>query len=92
MNTQSDNIGDLAAALAKAQAEVGTDNPFFQLTMIGRMDSISVWRKSITSTITSLKRLARFTMSEKGLGKDTLFSSGVVNYGMRSIESMVVML
>ena len=35
MNTQSENIGDLAAALAKAQAEVGTvhkdsANPFFR--------------------------------------------------------------
>lgn len=35
MNTQSENIGDLAAALAKAQAEVGTvtkdsANPFFK--------------------------------------------------------------
>jgi hypothetical protein len=35
MNTQSENIGDLAAALAKAQAEVGTvqkdaSNPFFK--------------------------------------------------------------
>lgn len=92
MNTQSENIGDLAAALAKAQAEVGTDNPFFQLTMVGRMDLFSVWRKSIISTITSLKGLARFTMSGKGLEKDTLPLSGVVNYGIRSIGSMAAML
>ena len=35
MNTQSDNINELAAALAKAQAEIGTvhkdqDNPYFK--------------------------------------------------------------
>ncbi len=92
MNTQSENIGDLAAALAKAQAEVGTDNPIFQLTMIGRMDSISVWRKSITSIITSLKKLARFTMLGKDLEKDTLSLNGAVNYGMHSTGSMAAML
>lgn len=88
MNTQSENIAELAIALSKAQAE----NLFFYLTMIERMDSISRWKKNTTSIIMFLKKLVRFTMSGKGLEKDTFHLSVVVNYGMRSTRNMAAML